>query len=119
MSIGQGANMALPIWADYMKKLYHDKYLMYHEKLVFRRPKEFQYSCDRLKKLDKKNNSNANDQEKGSGITQEKNQTVPSHPKKGSGTTQKKNQTVPSHPKKRARIKPSYSLKSSKQRTVN
>ena len=32
MSLGQGANMALPIWAIYMKKLYDDESLGYTQK---------------------------------------------------------------------------------------
>lgn len=41
MTYGQGAAMALPIWAYYMKKVYRDKTLGYDEKAVFDIPKDF------------------------------------------------------------------------------
>ncbi|WP_185869393.1 penicillin-binding protein 1A [Blattabacterium cuenoti] len=43
IQLGQGANMALPIWAYYMKSLYKDKNLIYHEKLLFHKPKNYQH----------------------------------------------------------------------------
>ncbi len=41
MTYGQGAAMALPIWAIYMKKVYADKTLDYDPEKVFDIPKEF------------------------------------------------------------------------------
>lgn len=35
MQMGQGATMALPVWAYYMKKIYKDKRLNYNEQQVF------------------------------------------------------------------------------------
>jgi penicillin-binding protein 1A len=47
IQFGQGANMALPIWAYYMKSLYKDPNLIYHEKLIFHKPENYQYHWDR------------------------------------------------------------------------
>ena len=41
MSMGQGATMALPIWANYMKKVYADRSLNYSEKAKFDLPEEY------------------------------------------------------------------------------
>ncbi|MCD8292320.1 MAG: transglycosylase domain-containing protein, partial [Prevotellaceae bacterium] len=41
MVYGQGASMALPIWANYMKKVYADKSLGYDETEEFQLPEEF------------------------------------------------------------------------------
>ncbi len=41
MSYGQGASMALPIWAYYMKKIYKDKTLGYSESVPFEMPANF------------------------------------------------------------------------------
>ena len=41
MTYGQGASMALPIWAYYMKKIYKDKTLGYSESVPFDMPKDF------------------------------------------------------------------------------
>ena len=41
MAYGQGASMALPIWAYYMKKIYKDKTLGYSESVPFDLPKDF------------------------------------------------------------------------------
>ncbi|MCK0130466.1 transglycosylase domain-containing protein [Flavobacteriaceae bacterium F08102] len=48
---GQGATMALPIWALYMKKLYADKELNISDK-EFEKPKDFdlELDCEKLKK---------------------------------------------------------------------
>lgn len=42
MSMGQGATMALPIWANYMKKVYADKSLGYKNTEKFNIPKTFE-----------------------------------------------------------------------------
>jgi penicillin-binding protein 1A len=42
---GQGANMALPIWALYMKKVYADKKLGYSESDSFGVPKGYEFNC--------------------------------------------------------------------------
>lgn len=41
MSYGQGASMALPIWAKYMKKVYNDKSLRYKQNEIFKIPNGF------------------------------------------------------------------------------
>ncbi|WP_341654266.1 transglycosylase domain-containing protein [Blattabacterium cuenoti] len=46
IKLGQGANMALPIWAYYMKSLYKDMNLIYHDKLSFHKPKNYQSHWD-------------------------------------------------------------------------
>ncbi len=46
IKLGQGANMALPIWAYYMKSLYKDMNLIYHDKLLFHKPKNYQSHWD-------------------------------------------------------------------------
>ena len=47
MAEGQGASMALPIWALYMKKVYADSTLTYSDTTHFRIPSEVirQYDC--------------------------------------------------------------------------
>lgn len=42
---GQGASMALPIWAIFMKKVYGDKKLGYSESDTFGVPPGFEYNC--------------------------------------------------------------------------
>jgi len=42
---GQGANMALPIWAIFMKKVYADKKLGYSESDSFNVPSGSEYNC--------------------------------------------------------------------------
>ena len=41
MAMGQGATMALPVFAYYMKKLYADKALQYNENAVFDLPQDY------------------------------------------------------------------------------
>jgi len=48
MSMGQGASMALPIWAKYMKKVYADKSLKYSTKEQFSVPEDFDPCADVL-----------------------------------------------------------------------
>lgn len=48
MSMGQGATMALPIWAKYMKKVLADKSLGYRKDEKFNIPRGFQ-SCDKAR----------------------------------------------------------------------
>jgi penicillin-binding protein 1A len=47
MSVGQGASMALPIWALYMQKLYNDSTLGYVDSTHFDIPQKYleQYQC--------------------------------------------------------------------------
>ncbi|WP_185858311.1 transglycosylase domain-containing protein [Blattabacterium cuenoti] len=47
IKFGQGANMALPIWAYYMNSLYKKMNLIYYEKLLFRKPKNYQYHWEK------------------------------------------------------------------------
>ena len=41
MQMGQGATMALPIWAYYMQKLYADRRLGYNDNQIFEMPHDF------------------------------------------------------------------------------
>ena len=41
MSMGQGATMALPVWAYYMRKVFNDKQLGYSEGALFDLPKDY------------------------------------------------------------------------------
>ncbi|MGI6242035.1 MAG: transglycosylase domain-containing protein [Prevotella sp.] len=47
MRMGQGATMALPIWAYFMKKVYRDKTLPYNSKSTFDIPEDFN-PCDKV-----------------------------------------------------------------------
>ena len=47
MAMGQGATMALPIWAYYMKKVYRDRALGYNNKVSFGLPEGFD-PCPKL-----------------------------------------------------------------------
>ncbi|MBO4370323.1 MAG: penicillin-binding protein [Paludibacteraceae bacterium] len=60
MAEGQGASMALPIWALYMTKVYNDKDLSYSQEATFDIPKEAleQYNC--AKKTETKKTSSDN-----------------------------------------------------------
>ncbi len=51
---GQGASMALPIWAYYMNKVYEDKSLNFSTKDVFEKPKNIKINLD-CSKDDEKN----------------------------------------------------------------
>lgn len=59
LKTGQGANMALPIWGYYMKKVYADHTLPYRTDAVFERPANFSVNinCDdpESQELDKDN----------------------------------------------------------------
>lgn len=44
--LGQGANMALPIWALYMKKVYADETLQVSEEDIFEEPINFNLTLD-------------------------------------------------------------------------
>lgn len=46
MYYGQGANMALPIWALYMQQVYADSTLRYSTEDVFERPRDFNINLD-------------------------------------------------------------------------
>lgn len=46
IALGQGANMALPIWALYMKKVYADSKLKYDPLLKFERPDHLKLNLD-------------------------------------------------------------------------
>jgi penicillin-binding protein 1A len=49
MSQGQGASMALPIWAKFMNKVYSDKSLGYSQEDKFKIPDDFEYCATTLK----------------------------------------------------------------------
>ena len=51
MAMGQGATMALPVFALYMQKVYKDKQLGYNEKAVFDLPPGYNPYCQRIRKL--------------------------------------------------------------------
>lgn len=46
LALGQGANMALPIWASFMRKVYDDKSLGYSESLQFEKPADWNETFD-------------------------------------------------------------------------
>ncbi len=46
LSLGQGANMALPIWGYFMKKVLSDETLDYNEDVKFKKPLNFNLSLD-------------------------------------------------------------------------
>ncbi|WP_185871430.1 transglycosylase domain-containing protein [Blattabacterium cuenoti] len=64
IKLGQGANMALPIWAYYMKSLYKDINLIYHEKLLFHKPKNYQTYWDHCNEIHIKEQNIINEEEK-------------------------------------------------------
>jgi penicillin-binding protein 1A len=49
---GQGANVALPIFANFMKKVYADKELGYSEKENFDVPEEYKNPCTKSGRRD-------------------------------------------------------------------
>jgi len=56
LTLGQGANMALPIWALYMKKIYADSTLNYHKE-DFEKPHydmKINFDCDKFNSQKKK-----------------------------------------------------------------
>jgi penicillin-binding protein 1A len=59
ITLGQGANMALPIWALYMKRVYNDKKLEVSQGDFEPpdRPLSVEINCQKYEELQKKNNS--------------------------------------------------------------
>ena len=53
--LGQGANMALPIWAIYMRKVYEDSKLKYSNESIFEKPKGILPELD-CSKVEERNN---------------------------------------------------------------
>jgi penicillin-binding protein 1A len=50
MSLGQGANTALPIWAIFVKKCYEDKSLAFSKNMEFQKPAEnvdIEFDCSK------------------------------------------------------------------------
>ncbi|WP_185857100.1 transglycosylase domain-containing protein [Blattabacterium cuenoti] len=64
IQVGQGANMALPIWAYYMKSLYEDINLIYHDKLLFHKPKNYQSHWDHCNEIHIKEENIINEEKK-------------------------------------------------------
>ncbi|MFH1160053.1 MAG: transglycosylase domain-containing protein [bacterium] len=65
IDLGQGANMALPIWAIYMKKVYADSTTTGITKRAFDRPDfpvDVTFNCDSLAKIRKKPDKNKFDE---------------------------------------------------------
>ena len=60
LSQGQGANMALPIWANFMKKVYDDPSLGYDANQEFERPAGFNtvYDCEKTNGAIRDDNEN-------------------------------------------------------------
>lgn len=56
---GQGANMALPIWADFMRKVYNDPSLGYSEATLFEKPAGWNEVYDCADYDEKKGESNS------------------------------------------------------------
>jgi len=57
---GQGANMALPIWGIFMKKVYSDKKLGYSESDTFGVPGGYEYNCTGGEPSDEENEDASN-----------------------------------------------------------
>ncbi|WP_185860495.1 transglycosylase domain-containing protein [Blattabacterium cuenoti] len=64
IKLGQGANMALPIWAYYIKSLYKDINLIYHNKLLFQKPKNYQSYWDYCDEIHIKEENEINEEKK-------------------------------------------------------
>lgn len=66
IALGQGANMALPIWGIYMNKIYNDSTLNIYKSDVFERPENFNetFDCIDLSGEKDENDSNWNEEEK-------------------------------------------------------
>ncbi|WP_185870294.1 transglycosylase domain-containing protein [Blattabacterium cuenoti] len=64
IKLGQGANMALPIWAYYMQSLYKYMRLIYHENLLFHKPENYQYHWDHCEENFSKKNEHKDEKEK-------------------------------------------------------
>jgi len=62
MAMGQGATMALPIFAYYMQKVYKDKSLGYSEEELFDLPEDFD-PCENLFDEEDKEEVASNDEE--------------------------------------------------------
>ncbi|MCG8687471.1 MAG: hypothetical protein MI892_21515, partial [Desulfobacterales bacterium] len=56
LKIGQGANMALPIWGRFMKKVYADESLEYKPNSEFEKPANFfmNLDCDEQQSIEEK-----------------------------------------------------------------
>jgi penicillin-binding protein 1A len=61
ISSGQGANMALPIWGYFMKKVLADKSLGITEDMTFQKPENFNINLDCDDDIQKREPSNFND----------------------------------------------------------
>lgn len=63
IDLGQGAHMALPIWAIYMKKIYADKSLSItkNDFIPPKKPMNFTFDCDTYQEKEKKNNIDIGD----------------------------------------------------------
>ena len=61
ITYGQGANMALPIWASFMRKVYDDPSLPYSESDVFEKPAEWNETFDCPDYDEKQNSSSQGD----------------------------------------------------------
>ncbi len=59
-ALGQGANMALPIWAKYMQQVYADPTLPYKETDVFEKPPQLDESEIDCDEFNQNNNENIN-----------------------------------------------------------
>jgi len=65
ITLGQGANMALPIWANYMKKVYADSITTGITKRNFDKPSfkvDVTFNCDSLQQINKINERNKFDE---------------------------------------------------------
>jgi penicillin-binding protein 1A len=54
---GQGANVALPVYANFMKKVFADSKLGYSEKETFDVPDEYKNPCASRNKKENRNES--------------------------------------------------------------
>ena len=68
ISLGQGANMALPIWAIYMKKVYADTTLGINQWQDFQKPLKdisIEFDCDKANNNNRNNSPDSFDEESG------------------------------------------------------
>ncbi|WP_238785388.1 transglycosylase domain-containing protein [Blattabacterium cuenoti] len=90
IKLGQGANMALPIWAYYINNLYRNNNMIYNEKFCFHKPENYHddwYECYSLKNY----KSNQNDE------THQSNQNNENHQSNQNDENHQSNQNDENH----------------------
>ncbi|WP_238784219.1 transglycosylase domain-containing protein [Blattabacterium cuenoti] len=74
IKLGQGANMALPIWAYYMKSLYGDTNFNYNNQLFFHKPRNYQYNWDKCEGISHSQEENVISNESNKDLENKKNE---------------------------------------------